>query len=387
MPSNHIKLFFVLMLLGFINACSYHAIMDSMGMHWPWNTFLSTPNNQFSDWYDSVAQAASKNPYYASSIIAPGSYFPVTYVLLKVGVGYSSGTSIYIYFLISIVLLVLSVGLLRKQFMQNSIDSASLKIKDCVLLVLGCLISYPVLFALDRGNIDIWIGFLIIIFVVTQSTRFEIGGLLCLSLAISFKGYPAAFLVLLISDRKYRSAAICTILPLLMSAMTLYLMWDGFDRNLIGLLNNLNSFSRSYVLGSLSLFATSDPYNAIRIIIMGILRIMEKFISPNNAHLSLETVSIIILRIYSVLSLSFSALAAFFVLAIDASRWKKVTAICLIILIYPNISVDYKLCNLFAGLYLLLIEIKYSRCEKICFALFCLLLIPKSYYFIHGMPI
>ena len=164
-------------------------------------------------------------------------------------------------------------------------------------------------------------------------------------------------------------------------------MWYGFDQNLNGFINNLNSYYRDYVVGGASLFASSDPYNAVRLIIIGIIKIWRKLILPNNVPLSLEAVSESILKIYSLLSLSFAAIATFFVLAIHAKRWKKVTVICLIALIFPNVANDYKLCFLFPGLYLLLTENKFSRSEKNSFALLCILMIPKSYIFIQGKPI
>lgn len=385
-PSKNIQLFFIVMLVGFCLACGYHAILGSMGMAWPWNTFLFSPGDRFNDWHNSVAQAASINPYYPSGP-ALAAYFPVTYVLLKVGVGYNPATSIYIYLSISIVLLVLTAGLARTQFRRPGIDSVTQYTKDVFLLVAACLISYPVIFALDRGNIDIWIALLSTFFVVAQRTRFEMAGLLCLSLAISLKGYPAVLLLLLVSDRQYMRVIFCSLLALLMSVMTLYFMWDGFDRNLTGFLNNLNLYYRVYVIGGASLFASSDPYNASRLIFIELAGIWQKYISPSYVPFSLEATSTSILKIYSLLSSSFVAIAAFFVLAIPAARWKKVTAICLIALIFPNVSNDYKLCFLFPGLYLFLMESEHSRSDKISFALFCLLMVPKSYLFIHGKPV
>jgi len=385
-PSNNILLFFMVMLAGFSLACGYHALLNSMGMAWPWNTFLFSPGDRFNDWHNSIAQAASINPYYSSGP-APAAYFPLTYVLLNVGVGYSPATSIYIYLSISIALIVLTAGLARAQFRISSINSTSQYAKDVFLLAAACFFSFPVIFALDRGNIDIWIAFLSVLFVVTQRTRFEMAGLFCLSLAISLKGYPAVLLLLLVSDRQYFRMLFCSLLALLMSVITLYFMWDGFNRNLSGFLNNLNLYYRVYVIGGASLFASSDPYNASRLLFFELAGIWQRYISPSYVPLSLEATSTSILKIYSLLSASFVAITALFVLAIPAARWKKVTAICLIALMFPNVSNDYKLCFLFPGLYLFLMESEISRSNKVSFALFCLLMIPKSYFFIHGKPI
>ncbi len=383
--SKRIQLFFYFMLAGFFLACLYHGTLDWMGYSWPWNTFLFDPSDRYNDWYNSVSQAASANPYYSSNH-ALAAYFPVSYVLLKVAVGYGPVTSISIYFFISITLLILASCIARIQIWCCG-DSAFQYIKDALLLVAASLISYPVIFALDRGNIDIWIGLLGTIFVVTQRTRFAMVGLLFLSLAISLKGYPAVLLLLLVSERQYMRMIFCSLLALLISLITLYFLWDGFDINLSGFFSNLNAYYRVYVVGGSSLFASSDPYNATRLIFYGLANLWQKFISPNYVNLPIEVVSVSILRIYSLLSLSFAIITAFFVLAIPEVRWKKVTALCLIALIFPNVSNDYKLCFLFPGLYLFLIESENSTSEKVTFALFCLLMVPKSYLFIAGKPI
>ena len=385
-PSKNIQLFFNLMLAGFLFACGYHAILGAIGMDWPWNSFLFMPNDRFNDWYNSIAQAASINPYY---YVGPAlaAYFPVTYVLLKVGVGYSPALSISIYFIISIALLILTISLARTLVSKAHVASNSHCLKDIILLTVGCLISYPVIFALDRGNIDLWISLLCTFFVVTQRSRLELIGLVSLSIAIALKGYPAVFLLLLVSDRKYSSVIFCPLLSLSMTVVTLYFMWDGFCLNLDGFLSNLNSYYRIYVIGGGSLFASSDPYNATRLIYFEIADSWQKIFSPDFVHLPKETVSTSILKIYSLFSAFFAFIAAFFVLAIPAARWKKVTAICLIAILFPNVANDYKLCILFPGLYLLLLGNINSRTERVSFVLFCLLMIPKSYLFVHGKPI
>jgi len=383
--SKRIQLFSCFMLLGFLCAFLYHGTLDWMGYSWPWNTFLFNPGDRYNDWYNTVAQAASVNPYYSSNH-ALATYFPVSYVLLKIAVGYSSLASISIYFGITIILLILAVCIARIMLLQKG-DSAFVCTKDVLFLAVATLISYPAIFALDRGNIDIWIGLLGAIFVLTQRTKFWIIGLLFLSLAISLKGYPAVLLLLLVCDKQYKRMIFCSLLTLIISLCTLYFLWDGFNLNLNGFISNLNSYYRLYVLGSNSLFASSDPYNTIRALFYAFAKFWQKIISPDYVLLPIEVYSASILRWYSLLSLCFAIIAAFFVLATQEARWKKVTALCLIALIFPNVSNDYKLCFLFPGLYLFLTESEGLKSEKGIFTLFCLLMVPKSYLFIAGKPI
>ena len=344
------------------------------------------PDDRFNDWHNSVAQAASLNPYnHIDSALA--TYLPFTYVLLKVSVGYSALTSISIFLFISVALLVLAVGFTLILVRPPHIESKTDYLKDILLLVGACLLSYPALFALDRGNIDLWIGLLSTIFVVTQRSRFELIGLIGLSIAIALKGYPIIFLLLPISYHKYRGAAFCSFLALLISTSTLYFMWNGFEQNLKELLINFSLYYQAYIIGNASLFASSDPYNATRLIYFWITDAWEKTYTPGTIHQSLEAVSYSVIGIYTILSSVFAFITAFFILIVPATRWKKVTAICLIAILFPNVSNDYKLCLLFPGLFLLLLENINFREDRTTFFIFCLLLIPKSYFFIDEKPI
>lgn len=383
--SIRINQFFKLMLLGFTVASAYHLTLHNIGFGWPWSTFLFIPGDRFNDWYHSVVQAASISPYFDHSTPALAAYFPVSYLLLKASG--SGDSSIYTYFSISLALLIAAAGLGRSFVNPRNLDLSSSCRRDVALLVVASFVSYPVVFALDRGNLDLWVALLSVVFVVTMHTNLRLMGLFALSLAIAIKGYSAIFILLLVADRKYRSAILCLTLAILMSLLTLFFMWDGFAKNLSGFKHNLDLYYQYYVLGPGSLFASSDPYNAIRLIYFWIYDQWHQSTFFGVQLASPEVANQSILKIYSLFSSSFAVIAGFFVVFVRAARWKKVTAICLIAILFPNVANDYKLCNLLPGLYLLLFETRQTRPEKVSFVLFCLLMIPKSYLFIQGKPI
>ena len=385
-PSKNILSFFKVMVIGFSIACIYHWILNAIHLDWPWNSFLFIPNDRFNDWHNSVAQAASVNPYYHNGA-ALAAYFPFTYILLKIGVSFSACTSITIYLIISIVLLIITASFARSLICSSHMQSRDNYFKDIILLVSASLISYPVLFALDRGNIDIWIALLSTLFVVTQKTRYQFIGLIALSIAITIKGYPAVFFLLLVFNGKFKSMIFCSLLTLLLTVAPLYFMWDGFERNLNGFQSNLNLYYQYYVIGGGSLFASSDPYNATRLIYIGVTKFFIKIFSLATAPSRLDLISSTILSIYTMVSSTFAIVTAFFVLMVPTTRWKRVTGICLIAILFPNVANDYKLCMLFPGLYVFLLDGTNIYEEKTSFLIFCLLMIPKSYFFIDGKPI
>jgi hypothetical protein len=75
----------------------------------------------------------------------------------------------------------------------------------------------------------------------------------------------------------------------------------------------------------------------------------------------------------------------FFVLFVPAARWRRVMAVCLIAILFPNIAGDYKLLMLLPGLLDLISYEEHGKRETICLILLALLMVPKQYYFIDNV--
>ena len=187
-------MFACVVIAALVLACGYHATLASLGFKYPWTTFLFIPEDRFNDWHNSVAAAATFNPYYAATK-AVSAYFPVAYQVFLVGGDLSPAASTAVYLAISVCLLAASIIVAWRYLQPEAARAVQLRLRDLWLLLLACLLSYPVLFALDRGNIDLWIASLCLIYVATLRTQHEPLGFAALALAISLKAYPLAFFI------------------------------------------------------------------------------------------------------------------------------------------------------------------------------------------------
>lgn len=384
-PIRRIEVLAIFVLAGFAVAVAFHSVLGYLGFRFPWDTFLFTPDDRFNDWHNSVTAAKALNPYAANGP-ALSTYFPVSYLLFQVGAPLSRTGSLLIYLGISIGLLVVAIAMALR--CQGAAIGLSLRQRFLVFwpLLFALLFSYPAIYALDRGNVDVWIASLCLIYVATSRTRFETIGFAALAVAIGMKGYPIAFLLLAVADRKYLAAFVCAAIAGLMSLLLLAVMWDGFSINLQGLQTNLQWYYRIYVLGPGSLFASADPYNGIRSLTLIFLSAWQQYIAPLTPAPDILKLSEAILRVYSLLSLAFAVTCSIFVLAVPAQRWRRVMAVCLLILVFPNVANDYKLTLIFSGVVALLMEPeRLDRGGRIALTLLCLLLIPKSYFFAYGI--
>jgi hypothetical protein len=373
--SRTIEIFGLVVFGGLAMAGIFQVFTTFLGAEAPWNSFLFLPQERFGDWHKPVAAVAKGIP----------TYFPFSYVVFLLGVKLSWLANTAVYLAISLSLLVASITLAWRFLRPAGEPIGRSERRDLGFLLLSCLFSYPVLFALDRGNLDVWIASLCIIYVATMRTRHEPLGFAALAVAIALKMYPLAFLGLAVAERKYRSAFLCLAAASLMTLVPLAVMWDGFAANLHDLMRSLHLYHEIYVVGPMSMFASSDPYNGIR---AGLVLVNAPWQGPGGPVLwgpDFLRWSSAVLRVYNVLSLGFAMVCAFFVLAVPSPRWRRVMAVCLVAILFPNVANDYKLTLLLPGLLLLLLQPDFSRRGKTAFVLLCLLMIPKSYWFISDI--
>lgn len=379
---SSVRILSVVCILGFVTACCYHFFLGLMGFNFPWDTFLFESEDRFNDWYNAVASAETHDPYFRKlRAVAP--YFPFAYITLQVGAGISKFASLIV-FLVTSLGLFLSALLCIRNYDIAAGGQTLVRKTDLSLYFLAFLISYPVIYTLDRGNLDLIIASFCIFYVATLHTRHAFFGTVAISIAIAMKGYPAAFLLLGIYERRYFQVGICGAISVTLTLLALATFTGGIIHNFSGFLEGLKAYQQVYVLGPHSLFASSDPYNGIRslfLILKGGRPVLE------SGSLDLSQFSSNILPIYSVFITVFALLSTIFVLVSDATRWQRVMAICLVALVFPNVANDYKLCILFPGILSLILERDVGVRSRAALALSCLLMIPKSYFFIGGLGI
>jgi hypothetical protein len=360
---------------GLALALVFQVAVTYLGTRDPWNTFLYPAQDRFGDWQNSVAAVASGVPV----------YFPFSYLVFLLGGKLSPTASTAAYLGVSLSLLIASIAIAWRHLGPARRSRGGTERRDMALLVLSCLFSYPVLFALDRGNLEVWIASLCVVYVATLRSRLEPLGFAALAIAIALKMYPLAFLALAVAERKYRSALLCAAAAGLLTVVPLAVMGDGFTANLHALVRSLQLYHEKHVVGPMSMFASSDPYNGIRGVMVLWSTPWQRPGGPLMWSPEFARWSRAVLQVYDVLSLAFALISALFVLAVPASRWRRVMAVCLVAVLFPNVANDYKLMLLLPGLLLLLLQPDVSGRGTTAFVLLCLLMIPKSYWFIDDI--
>lgn len=361
-------------IFGFFLAILYHHILElKFGYHFPWNTYLFRPEYRFSDWTDTLNAAKTLNPYFDYNIErAIPTYFPFTYLLLSWLPILTDPESLYVFFAITILLytagFILYAQKIAFTYKSNNFEFIQLFLS----MFLFMLFSYPFQFAVDRGNLDLWIHPLCLIYLALYKSKSHFIGSFALGIAIAFKGYPAAFCLLSMKKKYWKKGLLPFIIALFLSLIALHSLGSGFNQNLFGLKQVLQIFKQKYLIGNGSMHYFTDPYNMIKLIPYTFPNLLEKF----------EVSSFLSKYIY--FSFICASALSLFSLFSHTDYWKKLTAICCLILLFPSASNDYKLLCLIPP-FLEYMSHPYRNSSKIFHGLirgsFLFLFIPKHYYY------
>lgn len=375
----------VLVISGLLVACLYHGMASLAGYPAPWSSFLLSPSIRFSDWGDAVASAATHNPYRVLLRAVPA-YFPAAYIVLLVGNMASTTLSIAAYVSISLALLVSGVTVMWRRGSASAMAGGAKWRMEAALLCVTFLFSYPVLFSLDRGNIDVWIACLCMLFTASLRTPQALVGAVVLALAISLKGYPLAFLLLAAREKRYGLICVTLLLAVIFTVGALAAMPGTLADNAHAWAGALNQYYEVYVIGNGSLRASSDPYNLLRVAVLVMSKQTWLIEGRFGVAHDMVAFSLPLLKAYGCVSLIFAAACAGFVVFAPASAWQPVMAVCLVAILFPNVAADYKLTMLLPGAMALLSHYDQSRVrDQGAFVCVAALLVPKNYLFIHGI--
>lgn len=356
--------FRLIVLGGVALAVSFHSVVGLvLGTSWPWTTFLYNPEDRFMDLVNSVERSRSLDPYFCHDAPGVATYPPFAFLVLwplsrlsPLGMVVAFSTSTLLGFVL------IAWYWSRRCFEPNERPRATLN------MALGMLASYPLLFALDRGNLECWVALLYFIFITCDHfDEYPLVGSTALAMASAMKIYPAGFVALLVARRLYSRAAAVLVLAALLTLGSAAALSGGPTRSLNGFLLTLSAFDKFYVVGDSSLHYSTDPYNGLRAVSVCLGWGLP---GPNFR------------RVYDVLSFFTALVCVLFVVLAKLPAWRRTSILGTALLLFPKVANDYKLLVLLPSMIQFLVEQAPSGPrERAFFTLGLLLLIPKHYFF------
>jgi hypothetical protein len=350
-----------LVLVGTVTAIAYHYLVGFYWSHgYPETTFLFKPSDRFNDWYLPYAYAGE----FIKGGTAPFIYFPLAF--LAIAAGTMGPAWVGFALLIAAFLTVLILAL--RGWVVDCEQHVLTKVQYVFILV---VLSYPVLFLVDRTNLDLLMFVLIAGFFyfhyVRESPRLAV---LFLASAIAFKLYPATLLLVLLAERRYRSAAATALLAAAMSAAALVTLGALSGRGLMEMVHLSNAEKGAYQQYMVVLGGGLQHGHSL----WGLLRLPGYL--NGTALAGWET------KAYTVLAvLVFIGIAAHIVFR-EKEPWKRVLLAIAPTVLLPFVSSDYTLIYLYFPLIFFVNAPRSSRWDAVYIVLFALLLIPVDYHYL-----
>ena len=332
---------------GFVISVMYHYSMSGWG--YPYSTFLFRPWNRFNDYFMTINNGNS--PYITGR---PGSMFPLGHRIITVFNLVSPKVGLTVF------LIGCACAFLWITYKNVPIEDKATKYVN--VFVLG-LLSYPLLFVLDRGNFEALLFLFLYGFIRWYNRNVKLS-ILCLVVAIGMKVFPAIFLLLLLSDKKYKEAAAAVALVIGLSFVSLLTFNGGLMEKVYWLLALLKNYNEIYLYRFEGTFFGHSLWGVIATIMFG------------AGHSAVELAA----NWYLVFVCVFFAGISYYIVFIEKEYWKRVALLVFAMNLLPYISGDYKLLHIFLPMFLFMNTGVPKRLDKLYAILFGLLLIPKAYY-------
>ena len=403
------RMFAALLVAGMTIAMIYHGTLTALGIPYPWGTFLYVPSDRFNDWFLSIVTAATHDPYFAKG---GGAYFPFAYLALRVGDLPSMIASLAVFKAISAILLATGVLLFWRNYFILHVAPRNARGDITILLplLLIALVNYPLWFALDRGNLDLWIGGMCLIYVAELKRKPSWLGPLALAAAIALKGYPMAFMLLGLRQRRFVESAAILVMAALLTIVALASFKSGIAPSWQAYRDGQYLWWLQAVIGVGTLNFSTDPYNGFWGLAWIALHGYRDFSGaaahpaaavqaaaaqattlPEHAAIAQGALMpaiahqrIMIANAYIAVTTTLAGISSFFVLSVPTSRWRRVTVIAATAILYPHVASDYKLLMLLPAIFTILAEPEVGKPQARAFWLLALLMVPAAYLVIYG---
>ena len=332
---------------------------------YPYNTFLFDPKDRFNDFFN--LQRIRYAPY--EKLILVGNYFPLFYVL-QIALNVAGTKAAFAVYMLGF--LVFFLAYTWRQLRTSG------RVQTLVNTLIFTFLTYPVLFALDRANSEIWefalmCGF-IYFFRQAEGTK---AGLL-LAVGGSLKPFPLLFLMLAAAERRWRDVLVCLMAVAVLSGIALRCLGPDMIGNLRGLSANLREYNRMYAApGDEGMYFGHSLFGLLKTGIYFGARHHHGEAAVNQAvnHLAAACLVFAVLAVVGVTA---------YIATVEKTFWKKAALVVLAMDLLPLVSADYKLLDLFIPLFLFLNTKEKDLYDCTYTVLFALLLIPKAFYPVSG---
>lgn len=354
-----ISLTALIVLVGTFAAIVFHYVAGAyLGLGYPWDTFLYAPNDRFMDFVNMHELARTYGTGGEHTLIySPAMHFAVRVLALAPA---AAGLAL------------ISAAFVAAVTATAFAATARLRVPllrwlhTAVLALLG----YPVLFALDRGNLEVAVFVLLALWAYLHYVKRSRWAWVVLGAAIACKYYAVTLLILPLLDRRYRDAALAVVTAVAATVLgaVSVAVWAGLSpfttlRDMFGTLGGHVGLSDSVF--------TLPHSHSLWSVLMLVNRLTDYSIA-DVPHLR---------TLYIAVALVLFGFVVYSLWRREYHEWARLTLVMACTTLLPFQSGDYTLIHLLIPLALFSCRPPEGRAGYVIAALFGLLFIPLDYFY------
>jgi len=378
----------LVILVGFITSVAYHNILGGwpFNLPYPFNSLVTSPTYRFSDYimtYDLDKSFGTSHPDWGSTRMPFGALIKYLFTLPPLNVGLLVFLSTFISFHI------------YKVF-RNVMINGDRSYHD--FIIISCL-TYPFLMSIERANVEIILYIFLCMFLYLYQKKKFLLSSIWLSFAIAMKLFPAIFLLLFFSDKRYKEILYiilfsigCLLLPLLLFEGTVH-------ENISIIFKHQSSYREHYIIGYNGVHFGHSLWGAFKVLFYGLMEwvlnyesvlsrvadIYGRSVSDLNGVFVVHRILKYLTLPYTVFVLMLTVGITYYIKYKEREFWVKVALLVFAMNLFPFASQTYKLLYIYLPLFLF-ISSEPGKKDKIFCILFALLMISKHYVPLYWTP-
>ena len=329
------------------------------GVGYPWSTFLVAPRWRFNDYFLSYRDAVQFRPGMSHNMV----YSPMMHLLMTALTALPSRAG----FALVVGAFLVVLALVCWRWIIPAALLTALRLQQAAVLI---LLSYPVLFVIDRGNLEMVVFIFLAAFFYLYYGRRSRWAWIPLALAIGSKYYWVTLLVIPLSDRQMRQA--------------MYALLGAVGGTLAATV--LIAWNTHYAVGSVVhyWYQTLSSRSAVYDSLQTVQHAHTAWASIQLAY-HLQRYPYLVPRElgngYFLVAALLFLLIAYEVLSHDLAPWRKVLALVAATLVLPVESFDYTLLHLYFPLALIVCCATMCRSARLAVLLIGVCLVPVDYHY------
>ena len=355
-----------LVVTGTATALVFHLVMRFVfSRGYPYETFLYAPFNRFQDYYNMFRAAQHFHPGDSTVMV----YSPLLHLFMTAFTHLPAviGLAVVITAFMATVFAVLYF------FAGRRVDDRRIRVLAALALSLA---SYPVLFALDRGNLEMVVFVLLAAFVYLYYERRSPWAWLPLALAIAAKYYWVTLLVIPLLDRRYRQALMAAAGAMVASLGAALILAPISGYGVVGMWHALGTTLNGHLRWSGSLLFVQHGHSLWGVVMLFNRAIGHQFESIPHFQ-----------QLYTLLALAVFVLVVVKLWQRPRSSWQVLAVLVACTLLLPFENADYVLVQWLLPFALFMgadRRVGADRCDArglVLILLFVVPLVPMAYYY------